>query len=772
MNRDELSGTDKQDVLATLKLRVRELERETEQLRGSEERFRTLFEHAPDGYYLSDLKGTFVDGNAAAETITGYARSELIGKSFLTLGLLSSADLLRATRLLASNSLGRSTGPDEFVLVRKDGREVPVEISTHPIRMGKRRLVLGIARDISKRRRIEHDLRERVKELQAFFELSEIAERKDSSLADLCQALVDVLPTSWQHADVARARIQLDGHEVCSTGFAESDWMQSAKIHVSGRLAGTIDIAYLKERPDEGHGPFLDEEWRLLRAIAERLGRIAERKQAQQTLERALSLLAESQRIAHVGSWELDLEKNHLTWSDEVYRIFGLQPQASPADYGRFLEMLHPDDRAAFDAAYRASLRDRRDSYTFEFRLIRPDSGELRYLHEQCIHQWSPAGRVVRSVGILQDVTDRKRADDYRALSADVLAILNTREPIEGLIPQIVAAVQARTGADAVGLRLRDGEDYPYAAQVGFDDDFVQSENSLVDHDANGAVCRDKDGNISLACVCGQVIVGKGLASDPHFTRNGSWWCNDTQQLLTDSPESDLRNRPRNRCVGEGYASLALIPIRTTERTAGLLQLDVRTSGFFTDETIARLESVAAHIGEALARKDFEKELARMARHDALTGILNRYGLQEVLEREVARARRYDRPIGLLMVDVNRFKEINDRFGHAMGDKVLQGVADVLRHNLRESDVLVRYGGDEFLVVLPETAGETAEVKSRILAEVAERNRINPLVDFPVTLAIGTTYWSRGCGRTIDQTLEEADQRMYEDKRRQSTSAS
>ncbi|MDD4903756.1 MAG: PAS domain S-box protein, partial [Candidatus Bipolaricaulis sp.] len=142
-NRDNPGESDR------LRRRIQELEEQAAHLEGSEERFRILFEDAPDGYYLSDVKGTFVDGNAAAETITGYKRRELVGKNFLALHLLSSADSMKAARLLTRNLLGSSTGPDEFALTRKDGTVVPVEIRTHPVTIGGRRLVLGIARDIS-----------------------------------------------------------------------------------------------------------------------------------------------------------------------------------------------------------------------------------------------------------------------------------------------------------------------------------------------------------------------------------------------------------------------------------------------------------------------------------------------------------------------------------------------------------------------------------------------------------------------------------------------
>jgi two-component system cell cycle sensor histidine kinase/response regulator CckA len=131
-----------------------------EAMRESEERFRALFEYAPDGFYLNDLHGRFLDGNRAAEQITGFRREELIGKSFLDLGLLSAENIEKAAELLARNADGLSTGPDEFVLNRKDGTRVPVEIVTMPVSLGGGKIVLGIARDISKRKEAERALQE------------------------------------------------------------------------------------------------------------------------------------------------------------------------------------------------------------------------------------------------------------------------------------------------------------------------------------------------------------------------------------------------------------------------------------------------------------------------------------------------------------------------------------------------------------------------------------------------------------------------------------
>ncbi|MHC3129265.1 MAG: PAS domain S-box protein [Candidatus Bathyarchaeota archaeon] len=141
-----------------------------EGLRSSEERLKILFDFAPDAYYLNDLKGNFVDGNRAAEEITGYPREELIGKSFLSLKLLSKKQILKATKLLTKNLLGKPTGPDEFVLNRKDGTQIPIEIRTFPVKIKGQTLVLGIARDITERKKTELALKESLQKFRTIFE--------------------------------------------------------------------------------------------------------------------------------------------------------------------------------------------------------------------------------------------------------------------------------------------------------------------------------------------------------------------------------------------------------------------------------------------------------------------------------------------------------------------------------------------------------------------------------------------------------------------------
>jgi PAS domain S-box-containing protein len=141
-----------------------------EKLRESEERLRKLVEYAPDAIYINDLNGNFIDGNKQAEFLTGYKREELIGKNMLEVGLLPEKFFQKAMEALRKNMLGEKTGPDEFELIRKDGSRIFVEISTFPVTRGGKVEVIGIARDITDRKKMEEALRESEKKYRTLFE--------------------------------------------------------------------------------------------------------------------------------------------------------------------------------------------------------------------------------------------------------------------------------------------------------------------------------------------------------------------------------------------------------------------------------------------------------------------------------------------------------------------------------------------------------------------------------------------------------------------------
>ena len=132
---------------------------------------------------------------------------------------------------------------------------------------------------------------------------------------------------------------------------------------------------------------------------------IIEREKTEKMLADSKAHLERSQEIAHLGSWELDLVSNRLTWSNEVYRIFGLSPQEFKASYEAFLEAVHPDDRVAVNNAYSGSITENKNNYEIEHRIVRK-SGEIRFVHEKCDHFRNASGEIIRSVGMVHDITE------------------------------------------------------------------------------------------------------------------------------------------------------------------------------------------------------------------------------------------------------------------------------------------------------------------------------------------------------------------------------
>lgn len=148
---------------------------------------------------------------------------------------------------------------------------------------------------------------------------------------------------------------------------------------------------------------------------------------------------------------------------------------------------------------------------------------------------------------------------------------------------------------------------------------------------------------------------------------------------------------------------------------------------------------------------------------DAVTNVFTRGFLHDLLQGEISRAERTNRELSLLMCDLNNFKQVNDRYGHLMGDYVLSQVAAILKSCVRGSDYVVRYGGDEFLIVLPETDEKGGEiVRQRIHRKVAEWDLSNRVGDLPVSVSLG--LYLHIAGQTAEKDVAEANARMYAEK--------
>jgi diguanylate cyclase (GGDEF)-like protein len=248
-------------------------------------------------------------------------------------------------------------------------------------------------------------------------------------------------------------------------------------------------------------------------------------------------------------------------------------------------------------------------------------------------------------------------------------------------------------------------------------------------------------------------------------------WCieNDPDLVILDyrMPKLDgLGCLARLRAATEGRETPVILVTADESRDTVRAAFDAGTTDFIRkpiDETelIARARNLLSLRLRHLALLRANAELSRLANVDSLTGTLNRRRFMEVASRELARDRRHNRPVSLIMMDVDHFKGINDRFGHAVGDAALSGMASACRQVLRESDVVARVGGEEFVVLLPETPmPQAADAAERLRATIAGWVVDHDGVSVRVTASLGVAQWG-GADETLDRLLQRADAAMY-----------
>lgn len=217
-----------------------------------------------------------------------------------------------------------------------------------------------------------------------------------------------------------------------------------------------------------------------------------------------------------------------------------------------------------------------------------------------------------------------------------------------------------------------------------------------------------------------------------------------------------------------GYQSFLVVPLLAQDRAIGCMNLYLTERHEFSSDEIQILSTFSSQAAISIENARLFEETRQLAITDELTGLANHRQFYEQLAREMRRAQRYTRPLTLLMLDLDDFKGYNDRYGHLVGDQALRETAEVLRRNARDVDIVTRYGGEEFGIILPETdLAQAAYQAERIRVAVARHGfrgqESNPQGD--LTVSIGVATLTAGM-RKIAELVQEADQALYRAKAR------
>lgn len=551
---------------------------------------------------------------------------------------------------------------------------------------------------------------------------------------------------------------------------------------------------------------------------------ITERMQMLESLRLQTARLTESQRIAHLGTWEWDMATNALWWSDEIYHIFGVRPGEFEPTYENFLERVHPDDRQKVQNGVDRAVMDRQP-YDLVHRIVLRD-GTVLFAHEKGTVRYDLAGRSVKMVGTVQDITPRQRMEDaireseqrfrsifnsvhdgilvtdvetrrfflvneticsmlgyrHRELSSCGQEDVHLAEELPDLYGQQERLRAGEvTAVREVRLRRRDGTVFsadmgltPMVLEgrnyvIGLYRDITEQKKSMeelrmlsavIEHSVNVVFITNREGNIEYV--------------NPTFERITGW-----------IKEEAIGRNPR--ILASGHTTRAeyeeMWSVISSGRTwRGAFQNRKKDGRYYWGNSVVTpISNDKGEITHFLAvqediteRKIAEDRLEYLAAYDELTGLLNRGRFMENVQEWISHHAVHTGGTGcLLIIDIDDFKYINETRGHATGDEVIKQMGAHLAALVAGLDAalpreaggirIARLGGDEFAVFLPLHDGVTGHEAAERIRSAIERFRPAELTA-PLTASIGAVVYPLH-GSSVKELFTKADAALYRSKR-------
>jgi diguanylate cyclase (GGDEF)-like protein/PAS domain S-box-containing protein len=544
----------------------------------------------------------------------------------------------------------------------------------------------------------------------------------------------------------------------------------------------------------------------------------------EQVLSRSEERLSQAQQVAHVGSFDWSPVSGELQWSDEHFRLWGMQPQSVTPSYELFRQGIHPDDVAQMEAILQAALQGG-SGYGFTHRVLWPDGSE-HHIYARGEVTFDQAGVAVRLAGTVQEVTEQKLAEEalrrsetkFRTLydtTGDAVMLLDEK----GFFDCNTAALMTFGCATRAQFCSRHPADLSPPAQPCGTDSLTLASRHIatamemgrhhfewVHQRADTGETFPADVLLSALELDGKAIL-QAVVRD--ITRRKKAEAELRIAAIVFESQEGMAVTDANNVILKVNLAFTLITGYSAEeavgRTPDILKSDRQDAKFYQAmwERLGRdrfwqgeiwnkrkdgevfpgwlsITAVTDDEGQAThyiatftditQQKQAEDTIHNLAFYDPLTTLPNRRLLQDRLQHTLASSVRNQRHGAILFIDLDNFKQLNDSKGHDIGDLLLVEVAQRLQSCVRSADTVARQGGDEFVIMLDElsTESEQAAVQAETIAE-----KIRSAVNQPFMLqgyeyhgspSIGISLF-RGHENTVDELLKRADNAMYQAKR-------
>ncbi|MGB7541155.1 MAG: EAL domain-containing protein, partial [Burkholderiales bacterium] len=697
-----------------------------EVLHESEARFRSLTELSSDWYWEQDrdLRFTLVVGSGPS----GSERA--IGKRRWELSEINSGGI----DWTAHKALTEAHQPFrdfEYLAVTPEGKRRYYSISGQPLFDGAGAFIgyRGTGKDVTERRGNEEELRR----FRAAMDVS----------ADLI-LLID--PVGMHYVDVNDAACRSLGYsreEMLAMGPGEifsvtrEELAELYKRLIAGDLSETAVEGWYRCKdgsmlPVESFRRAVrSAEGYIIVAVARDISERIASEEALRKSDERFNIVA---RATNDVIWDHDLISNQRWWNDSIETMLGYDRSKLLPSAESWYQGIHPRDMSRVISAFRTLLASTATNWQEEYRFARGD-GSYAYVLDRGFVIRDEEGKAVRAIGAMTDITAREKAEQQirnRELQQSVIAAFGqsalANTDLDELIAHAITAVAETLDTEFCSfLQLTpDGTSLVLRAGTGWAGDWMGRQ--IIDVNSRSAM--------TAVIATREPIVVEDYEEDKRFTRS--------QLALT-----------------HGIRSSVAVVVPKADGVFGALGIQSRQPGKFSTEQVSFLQSIANTLAAAVDRKHTEEQLTRLAQFDTTTGLPNRVLFHDRLEQSLVQGKRNDWLVGVMFIDLDRFKVVNDTLGHNFGDKLLVEVGARLVQSVRGGDTVGRLSGDEFAVVLSDLAraDDAGLVAQKVLEGFSAPFDLDGHKAY-VTASIGIAV-SPGDGLDPDVLLKNADTAMY-----------